>query len=147
MRCAMAIVWLCLALPLTAQIKIGNNPTVINRSSVLELESDSLGLLLPRLSDTMLINQLNPPDGMLVFGKVGGSQKVYIRQNGRWAELLSERDIRTLINTGNGTVSDTSLLFYNLLRKADTLAMLSGYQRQGNPVIVPAQPNITSLAR
>lgn len=33
-----------------AQVKIGDNPTVINSNSLLELESSSKGLLLPRLN-------------------------------------------------------------------------------------------------
>jgi hypothetical protein len=73
-----AIVWLCLALPISAQVKIGNNPTVVNKSSILELESDSLGVLLPRLQDTALINKLNPPDGMLIFIRNAGTRRVFI---------------------------------------------------------------------
>ncbi|MEO8174380.1 MAG: hypothetical protein ABI581_14900, partial [Sediminibacterium sp.] len=140
-----AIVWLCLALPISAQVKIGNNPTVVNKSSILELESDSLGLLLPRVQDTILINKLNPPDGMLIFIGNTGLRRAFVRQSGHWAELMTEIAIRTFINAGNVTVSDTTLLFSNLLRKNDTLAMLSPYQRVAFPVTVPAQPNITSV--
>jgi hypothetical protein len=140
-----AIVWLCLALPISAQVKIGNNPTVVNKSSILELESDSLGVLLPRLQDTILINKLNPPDGMLIFIRNAGTRRVFIRQDGHWAELMTEIALRTFMNAGNVPVSDTTLLFSNLLRKNDTLAMLSGYQRTGNPVTVAAQPFITSV--
>jgi hypothetical protein len=136
---------LFLAFPAFSQVKIGNNPTSINKSSILELETDSLGLLLPRLQDTVLINKLNPPDGMLIIVKNPAPLRMFLRQSGVWVEVMNERSIRTYLNVGNGTLTDTSFLFYNLLRKADTAAMLSGYQRHGNPVVVPAQPNITSL--
>jgi hypothetical protein len=71
-----------------AQVKIGNHPTTINKASLLELESDSLGLLLPRLRDTALINSLNPPDGMIIYvTDVSSVQHLYVRQYGFWAEV------------------------------------------------------------
>ena len=36
-----------------AQLKVGDNPTSIQKSSILELESTRQGLLLPRLTDTV----------------------------------------------------------------------------------------------
>jgi hypothetical protein len=50
-----------------AQLKVGDNPTSIQKSSILELESTRQGLLLPRLTDTTAINSLTPPDGMIIF--------------------------------------------------------------------------------
>lgn len=64
---------LLLAVPASAQMKIGANPTKINKSSILELESDRQGLLLPRLSSFIDINNIINSEtksdlkGMLVF--------------------------------------------------------------------------------
>ena len=44
------------ASPLFAQVKIGDNPTTINANSMLEVESTSKGLLLPRLPLTQTTN-------------------------------------------------------------------------------------------
>ncbi|KAA5534711.1 hypothetical protein F0919_08845 [Taibaiella lutea] len=46
-----------------AQVKIGDNPTVINPNSLLELESNMKGLLLPRLN----LLSTNNPAPMTVF--------------------------------------------------------------------------------
>jgi cytoskeletal protein CcmA (bactofilin family) len=50
-----------------------------------------------------------------------------------------------LISKSVVLISDTSAMHSNLLRKSDTLGMLSAYQRSGSPVTVAAQPNITSV--
>ena len=52
---------------LSQQLRLGNNPWTVEKSSVLELQSTNQGLLLTRIADTALINALNPPDGMVVY--------------------------------------------------------------------------------
>lgn len=82
-----------------AQVKIGNHPTTINKASLLELESDSLGLLLPRLKDTITINSLNPPDGMVIYNIDALSrQHFYIRRYGAWSEMGNSNEF--LLKTG-----------------------------------------------
>jgi hypothetical protein len=49
------------------QIKIGNNPTVIYSSSILELESTTRGFLLPRLTTTERNSIINPATGLQIF--------------------------------------------------------------------------------
>ena len=73
---------------LYAQVKIGTNPTVIAKSSILELESNSQGLLLPRLTDTAAINGLNPPDGTLIY-LVNSNPGLYIRKGGFWQNVAN----------------------------------------------------------
>lgn len=53
----MFIVVLSYCSNLFSQVKIGDNPTVINPNSAVEIESKNKGLLLPRLS---LFQQLHP---------------------------------------------------------------------------------------
>ncbi len=82
---------------LFAQLKVGDNPTVINKSSILELESRYQGLLLTRITDTTTtINPLGPPDGMIIYytDSVSAAQPqgpnagLYVRVHGGW-QLLS----------------------------------------------------------
>ncbi|MEN9299197.1 MAG: hypothetical protein RLZZ429_1510, partial [Bacteroidota bacterium] len=77
-----------LSISVYAQVKIGTNPTVIAKSSILELESTSQGVLLPRLTDTAAINALNPPDGTLIY-LVGTNPGLYIRKGGFWSNVSS----------------------------------------------------------
>lgn len=65
-----------------AQMKIGSNPSVLEKSSILELESNRQGLLLPRLSDTAAINALNPPDGMIIY--LNADKSLRLRSNNAW---------------------------------------------------------------
>lgn len=75
-----------------AQLKIGENPTTINKSAVLELQSQRQGFLLPRLSDTALINGYNPPDGMLIYlqSGTGTSRGLYLRKSGQWQRITTD---------------------------------------------------------
>jgi len=75
------------AMMATAQLKIGDNTTTIQKSSILELESTRQGLLLPRLNDTAAINALTPPDGMIIYLTADNSLR--IRSNGSWKKLAS----------------------------------------------------------
>ncbi len=55
---------------LLAQLKVGNNPTIINPNAALEIESTTKGLLLPRLALTATTNfapQSSFVQGMFVF--------------------------------------------------------------------------------
>ncbi|GAA0555046.1 autotransporter outer membrane beta-barrel domain-containing protein [Chitinophaga japonensis] len=84
----------CLALcsvTLKAQLKVGNNPTNIQRSAVLELESDRQGLLLPRLTDTVAINAITPapPDGMIIYLSLAPNNGLYVRRGGHWERLAN----------------------------------------------------------
>ena len=75
-----------------SQLKIGTNPTQINKSSILELESDRQGFLLPRLTDTIAINTLTPPDGMLIYlsSAAGAGRGLYIRKAGIWQRFVTD---------------------------------------------------------
>ncbi len=72
----------------SAQVKIGNNPTVVNPASLLELESGNKGLLLPRLTDTSSIT--NPPQGMFMFNNTDTS--LYFKRKGGWRRLSIGHD-------------------------------------------------------
>lgn len=68
-----------------AQLKIGANPSTMQKASILELESSRQGLLLPRLVDTNGINALTPPDGMIIYLTADNSLR--LRSNGAWKKI------------------------------------------------------------
>ncbi len=91
------------ALTASAQLKIGDNPTNIQKSSILELESSRQGLLLPRLADTAAINALTPPDGMIIF--LNTDKSLRLRSNGSWKKIadLSEATSNWSLAVNSGT--------------------------------------------
>src|SRR5437867_8776417 len=96
-----------------AQLKIGDNPTNIQKSSILELESTRQGLLLPRLSDTVAINSLTPPDGMIIYLTADNSLR--IRSNGAWKKLASMADAMANWSLNGNTGSDSATNFIGTL--------------------------------
>jgi len=69
-----------------AQVKIGDNPEVINDQSLLELESTSKVFVLPRLTNAQM-NGVAPLDGSVIFNTDEGS--LYQRSNGSWTSMAS----------------------------------------------------------
>jgi len=92
-----------------AQLKIGDNPTSIQKSSILELESSRQGLLLPRLADTAAINALTPPDGMIIY--LTADKSLRIRSNGAWMKLadMGAATNNWSLNGNSGTTSTNFL--------------------------------------
>lgn len=68
-----------------AQVKIGNNPTTVGASSLLELESTNRALVMPRVANTAAIT--TPVNGMIIYDLSSNCLKVY--QNGAWSECVS----------------------------------------------------------
>jgi hypothetical protein len=67
---------------LSQQLRLGKTPLALQKSAILELESNNQGLLLPRITDTTLINNLTPPDGMVIFHQP--SAQLMVRSGGYW---------------------------------------------------------------
>lgn len=55
------------AVPLHAQVKVGNNPTVIDDGSVLEIESTNKAFVLPRMTTAQMNAIPTPLPGAIVF--------------------------------------------------------------------------------
>jgi hypothetical protein len=135
----------CILLFLTnasAQIKIGLNGNKIKSSSLLELESLSQGLLLPRLPDTLEINALIPPDGMLVYITKNPNSGLYIRKGGAWVPVQLSSSIKAAKSIkGDGTLNvnnsgDTIILSANSNTSLWNANKLQGYPISSNvPVI------------
>ena len=109
-----------LALPIYAQNKIGDNPTVIQPGSLLELESLTKGLLLPRIK----LNDLNswtldgtPVSGMVVFNDSGTTAKGIYYWN---RDLLQW--VQVVISANNGlTVTNGNVILGGALTGATTI--------------------------
>ncbi|HWV66943.1 hypothetical protein [Chitinophaga sp.] len=82
----LVLLFLMLATAVSAQLKIGDNPATINKSSILELESLRQGLLLPRIVDTTLAPLNTAPDGMIIYHTA--TQSLMVRRNGYWSRLV-----------------------------------------------------------
>lgn len=67
---------LLLGLCATAQVKIGDNPTTVNASAVLEMESTTKGLLLPRMTTAQRNAIASPATGLGLFNTTTGSLEV-----------------------------------------------------------------------
>lgn len=80
-----------------AQMKIGDNPSQITKSAILELNSTRQGLLLPRLTDFTQINTTigaDAVDGMIVYlnSATAADNGVYMRKAGAWVKIASAGD-------------------------------------------------------
>jgi hypothetical protein len=84
------------------QLKLGKNPSVIEKSAILELESNSQGVLLPRITDTTLATIKTAPDGMIIFLTLNNS--LCIRAGGQWRKLIPEGEALTSMNGSTAPV-------------------------------------------
>lgn len=62
-----ALLLLCLGTTAFAQVKVGNNPTTINASSVLEVESTNKGFLPPRMTQAQRDAIASPAQGLVIY--------------------------------------------------------------------------------
>jgi hypothetical protein len=93
----------CTNLIFAQQLKLGKNPYTVQKSAVLELNSDNQGLLLVRISDTSLINSLSPPDGMVIF--FIPTSQLYVRSGGSWKSLAFSNTLATTYWSVSGNVT------------------------------------------
>ena len=85
-----------------SQVKIGANPETIDSGSILELESNSKALVLPRLSNEQM-SGLNPLNGALVFN-TDTSCLHYYGAN-QWTNLCNVLSGIRFTDNGDGTIT------------------------------------------
>src|SRR5688572_13603119 len=96
----------------SAQLKVGDQPTVMETSVALDVKGSNgqQGLWLPRVTDTSItgIRALNPPNGMVIYHTPSG--KLMLRSNNAWITFLE-----TAINsvTAGGTTMTGPALTFN----------------------------------
>lgn len=85
--------------PISAQVKIGNNPNTINSNSLLELEATNKGFLPPRVALTS-VTSASPltapvPAGMLVYSSGGSvSDGSYMWNGAKWQSFSMDNATR-----------------------------------------------------
>ena len=85
----------CFGTTLLSQIKIGDNPSSINRNSVLEMESRNKGLRLPRISLIETINSLPLTEfveGMFIYNVAtinDVSPGIYYCDGSKWIKVTA----------------------------------------------------------
>ena len=87
------ILLLCLAaIPLYSQILFGDQSTPISPSAAVEVRSQTQGVLLPRMTSAIrLNNNSNGPQGLLVYDST--ENRYYYRDNGNvWRRLYAQAD-------------------------------------------------------
>ena len=81
-----------LCIPLWSQIKLGNNVTNIHPKVLLEMESDSHGVLLPRMTTAQRDAAFNSdiPDGLLIYNTENQCLQIWYGQSQRWQCINSQ---------------------------------------------------------
>lgn len=103
-RLFLLLLFVFAASAVSAQVKIGDNPTTIGASSSLELESTNKALLLTRVANTAAIT--NPVNGMVVYDISSNCVKSY--ENGAWSNCLSYTGSTDPSTNGTAVVSSYS---------------------------------------
>jgi hypothetical protein len=116
-----------LTLPAFAQNKIGDNPTTIQSGSLLELESLTKGLRLPRIQ----LNDIHvwtldgiPVSGMLIFNELGTAPKgiyYWSMDLSHWIQVVNKTELPTLIANSlnqNAAVRDSVVKVINTAIKS-----------------------------
>jgi hypothetical protein len=110
MKTLLVIIVTLIVATATAQVKIGNNPNTVNANSLLELESDTKGFLLPRLTASQILAMNNPPVGMIIFNLTDSS--LYLRRDTGWTivPLASNANSKTLYwsNSSAGNIYNSN---------------------------------------
>jgi hypothetical protein len=134
-----------------AQLKLGTNYTRIDSSAALEIESQKLTLLLPRISDTSTIVK-TVKDGSLVYftnlPAAGVNKGLYLRSNGTWNWLAPAGQQTAWSLPGNsGTSSSVHFLGTTdnrpLLFKTNNLTRLFVDSTTGNTGFRTGTPQAT----
>jgi hypothetical protein len=152
------------------QVKIGDNPTVVQSGSLLELESLTKGLRLPRIP----LNNLNgwgldgtPVSGMLICNDTGSVPKgIYYwnTDSTQWVRVVNAAELASLIkqNTtvSNSTSGDTLITTVNgvaaagvpivnsdslLVTNGVLISKVNGVASSGVPVLTSANNGLTTI--
>ncbi|MGN6438786.1 MAG: hypothetical protein ACTHMM_19740 [Agriterribacter sp.] len=118
-----------------AQLKVGNNPTVINPDAILELQSSNKGLLLPRVA---LSSTTNPSpltsfvNGMLVYDTVTTGDVtpgMYYCDGQKWVRLSATASSGNAWNLTGNSATDPSINFIGTTDGAPLLLKTNNTER------------------
>ncbi len=86
-RIALGCAFLC-SMTSFGQVKIGDNPGTIDASALLEMESTSKGMLVPRMTTAQRTSIASPANGLMVYDT--DLEDFFFYQSNSWARLDSE---------------------------------------------------------
>lgn len=81
---------------LAAQIKLGNNPQIINQSSLVELESSTKELFVPQMTTLQRNPIASPASGLLIFNTTNNRMEMNTGSTG--LPNLTSMDVEHLTN-------------------------------------------------
>ncbi|MCV9930208.1 hypothetical protein OIU83_21295 [Flavobacterium sp. LS1R49] len=121
---------------MTAQVKVGSNPTTINTNSLLELESTSKGLLLPRValtSTTSFAPLTAHIAGMTVYNTAAagtGTTAVvagyYYNDGTQWVQILNQANALTLQPWFNSATNSAATSNTQNIYQSGNVGILTG---------------------
>lgn len=85
-RLLFSLILFCVIIPTFSQVKVGDNPSSIHLSSILELESSDKVLVISRMTNTQM-NAIQPLQGALVFNT--DENCVFIYDGSSWKALCA----------------------------------------------------------
>ncbi|SFV32080.1 beta strand repeat-containing protein [Thermoflavifilum thermophilum] len=123
------------------QLKLGNNPTTIDKTALLELESNNQGLLLPRISDTNAFHPNPIPNGMLIYYVGTSDSCLMIRKDGQWVKIVDFVNLASRETDPVATAKTVSVTAGN-----SAINVAGGTQQLGsNPTFTLTVPNTSPI--
>lgn len=103
-RIAVFLIWMVVGQSLSAQIKVGDNPSNISSNAAIEIESTNKGFLLPRMTLAQM-NAINAPtQGLMVF--VTDDNCTYVYNGAKWKSNCSA-NVNAVISSGTLSCAGT----------------------------------------
>ncbi|MGO4293875.1 hypothetical protein [Chitinophaga sp. RAB17] len=100
---------------LAQQLKLGTNPTLLDKNALLELKSDKQGFLLPRIIKAQILAGgalYNAAEGMLVY--ITDDKALYLKKTTGWEKIdFSILTAGTGIGITGNTISNTGVTSFN----------------------------------
>ncbi|TWF39180.1 hypothetical protein FHW36_106410 [Chitinophaga polysaccharea] len=100
---------------LAQQLKLGTNPTLLDKNALLELNSDKQGFLLPRVIKTQILSGgalYGASEGMLVY--ITDDKALYLKKTTGWEKIdFSILTAGTGISITGNTISNDGVLSFN----------------------------------
>lgn len=100
---------------LAQQLKLGTNPTLLDKNALLELKSDKQGFLLPRIIKAQILAGgalYNAAEGMLVY--ITDDKALYLKKTTGWEKIdFSILTAGTGIGLTGNTISNTGVTSFN----------------------------------
>lgn len=104
------MIFIASSVAISAQVKVGDNPTIIDSNSVLEIESTNKGVLMPRL---LLVSTVNPAPltahiaGMTVYNTANINDIIpgfYYNDGSKWVKLAQNFTVNNGVSVAPGNV-------------------------------------------